>query len=418
MAHEPAAPARLHVLLSEGASTSAREAVTILGLKGHVVEICDPDAHGLARFSRFVRKFHRCPGLAKDPAAFLTFIEKLLATRRFDVLLPIHEQGFLLARAQARIKASVGIALPDFETYRTAHSKAGFSRLLDELGLPQPVTHLAGSASELRAAARFPCVVKTAIGTASRGIWFVHDDQDLIRVLEELSANDGFADEVLVQDFVAGATEKAQAVFCRGKLLGFHAYRQIAAGAGGGDARKESVRRPNVRAHVARIGEHLCWHGALSVDYMLPPAEAMPFYVDCNPRLVEPMSAHLAGVDLIDLLLQVSVGESPPAVADSRAGVRTHLALQALFGCALRGGTRRDIFRECAQLLARRGVYADSVEELTPVRLDWMSAVPLAMAVILLGVSPSLAKRLATGGWGAHLLDAHSIRLIEDEHFA
>jgi hypothetical protein len=168
---------------------------------------------------------------------------------------------------------------------------------------------------------------------------------------------------------------------------------------------------------VARIGEHLRWHGALSVDYMLP-AEAMPFYIDCNPRLVEPMSAHLAGVDLIELLLQVSVGESPPAVADSRAGVRTHLALQALFGCALRGGTRRDVFRECAQLLARRGVYADSAEELTPVRLDWMSAVPVAMAVILLGASPSLAKRLATGGWGAHLLDAHSIRLIEDEHFA
>jgi hypothetical protein len=207
-------------------------------------------------------------------------------------------------------------------------------------------------------------------------------------------------------------------VFCHGKLLGFHAYRQIAAGAGGGDARKESVWRPNVRTHVARIGEYLRWHGALSVDYMLPPADAMPFYVDCNPRLVEPMSAYLAGVDLVGLLLQVSLGESPPAAADSRAGVRTHLALQALMGCALRGGTRRDIVRECVHLLARRGAYADSVEELTPARLDWVSVVPLAMTAILLSVSPSLAKRLATGGWGAHLLDAHSIRLIEDEHFA
>jgi hypothetical protein len=418
MARQLPASRPLHVLLSEGASTSAREAVTILGLKGHVVEICDPDAHALARFSRFVGKFHRCPALAKDPAAYLIFIEKLLASRRFDVLLPIHEQGFLLARVAARIKTSVGIALPDFETYRAAHSKAGFSRLLDELGLPQPVTHLARSEAELRAVVRFPCVVKTAIGTASRGIWFVQDDPGLMRVVEDLGANDGFAGGVLVQDFVAGATEKAQAVFCHGKLLGFHAYRQIAAGAGGGDARKESVRRPNVRTHVARIGEYLRWHGALSVDYMLPPADAMPFYVDCNPRLVEPMSAYLAGVDLVGLLLQVSLGESPSAAADGRAGVRTHLALQALMGCALRGGTRRDIVRECVQLLARRGVYADSVEELTPARLDWVSVVPLAMTAILLSVSPSLAKRLATGGWGAHLLDAHSIRLIEDEHFA
>ena len=415
MAHAPAKP--LHVLLSEGASTSAREALTILGLAGHVVEVCDPQPHCLARFSRWVGKFHRCPGLAKDPAGFLAFIEKLSATRRFDVLLPTHEQGYLLARVRARFQANVGIALPSFANYRTAHSKAGFSRLLTELGLPQPATQLAKSADELRGLVRFPCVIKTSIGTASRGIWPVHDNAGLMQALKDLDAKNGFADAVLVQDFVAGATEKAQAVFCRGELLGFHAYRQIAAGAGGGDARKASVRRPEVRANVAMIGERLDWHGALSVDYILSSAPATPFYIDCNPRLVEPMSAYLAGLDLVQLLLRVSLGETPPAAADSRAGVRTHLAMQALLGCALRGGTRRDIVRESAHLLTRRRAYAYSVEELTPVRLDRISAVPLAMTAIFLIAAPSLAKSLARRGWGAHLLDAHSIRIIDDENF-
>jgi predicted ATP-grasp superfamily ATP-dependent carboligase len=415
MAH--AVPKPLHVLLSEGASTSARETLTVLGLAGHVVEICDPDAHCLARFSRWVRKFHRCPALARDPAGYLAFIEKLLAARRFDVLLPTHEQGYLLARAQQRVQADVGIALPSFASYRAAHSKAGFSRLLDEMGLPQPATRLAKSAAELRSLVRIPCVVKTSIGTASRGVWLVRDNAGLMQALEDLRAHDGFANGVLVQDFVVGATEKAQAVFCRGKLLGFHAYRQIAAGAGGGDARKESVRRPDVRAHVAMIGERLDWHGALSVDYILSSAPAVPRYIDCNPRLVEPMSAYLAGLDLVQLLLRVSLGETPPTAMDSRAGVRTHLAMQALLRCALRGGTRRDILRECAHLLTCRGTYAASVEELTPVRLDWMSAVPPAITAILLSVAPSLAKPLAKGGWGAHLLDAPSIRLIDDESF-
>jgi predicted ATP-grasp superfamily ATP-dependent carboligase len=414
MAHARPATQRLRVLLSEGASTSAREAITVLGLAGHTVEVCDPDAHCLARFSWLVRRFHRCPGLAQDPAAFLAFIENLLAAQHFDVLLPIHEQGFLLSRAAPRIAAKVGIALPDFADYRIAHSKLGFSRLLDELALPQPVTHLAKSAAELRAAVRFPCVIKTPIGTASRGVWLVRDAAGLTQALEDLNARDGFADGVLVQDFVAGATEKAQAVFCRGRLLGFHAFRQISAGAGGGDARKESVRRPNVRAHLARIGDHLRWHGALSVDYILPPVEAMPFYIDCNPRLVEPMSACLAGVDLVELLLRVSLGETPEAVPDGRAGVRTHLGMQALLGCALRRGTRRAVLLECFELFAGRGAYADSVEELTPVHLDWISAVPLAMTAILLLISPRLAGSLATGGWGAHLLDPRSIRLIED----
>src|SRR6202045_4983431 len=98
----------LRVLVSEGNSTSAREAITILGLSAHIVEVCDPSPYCLARFSRFVRKFHRCPGLRDDPAGFLAFVEKLLAARHFDVLLPIHEQGFLLARVVERLAGRVG----------------------------------------------------------------------------------------------------------------------------------------------------------------------------------------------------------------------------------------------------------------------------------------------------------------------
>ena len=73
---------------------------------------------------------------------------------QFDVLLPTHEQGFLFARARQRLEGRVGLALPAFESYRTAHSKAGFSRLLDRLDLPQPPTRIVTSAQ--RAARRHP----------------------------------------------------------------------------------------------------------------------------------------------------------------------------------------------------------------------------------------------------------------------
>lgn len=424
-------PKSLRVLVSEGNSTSAREAITILGLSGHRVEVCDPSRVCLARFSRFVRRFHRCPGLRQDPAGFLGFVEKLLAAQHFDVLLPAHEQGFLFARADERLSGRTGIALPGFESYRIAHNKAGFSRLLEQLRLPQPPTQIVTSETELRAAVRFPSVVKTAVGTASRGIWFVRSADDLEAAMRDLrapglsgqglgvqglGANRTFADEVLVQDFVGGITGKAQAVFCRGELLGFHGYRQIAAGAGGGEAIKQSESRADVRAHVAAIGEHLGWHGALSVDYVLADA-ATPLLIDCNPRLVEPMSAYLAGVDLVGLLLAISQGETPEASQRSRDGVRTHLAMQALLGCASRGGGRKHIARECWQLAARRGAYAESTEELTPLRLDWISLVPLAMIALALLLQPRWGATLANKGWGAHLLDLDSIAIIAREDF-
>jgi len=408
----------LRVLLSEGSSTSAREAITVLGLSGHHVEVCDPSPWALARFSRFVKKLHRCPPLRDDPDRYLAFVERLLASHKFDVLLPTHEQGFLFARVQKRLTPGIGLALPSFESYRTAHSKAGFSRLLSALRLPQPATRIVTSERALREALRFPKVVKTSVGTASRGIWFVREAGDLEGAVRELAASNAFAGEVLVQEWVHGTVEKAQSVFAKGQLLGFHAYRQVAPGIGGGEAIKESVGRPNVRDMLAKIGERLAWHGALSIDYLMPEHDATPRLIDCNPRLVEPMSAYLAGTDLVGLLLQVSRGETPAVLPESRTGVHTHLAMQALLGLASRGGTRRDLLRECWRLGRRRGLYAGSREEMTPVRTDRLSAVPLAMTAALLLARPKSAIALARGGFGAHLLSPESIRLIESETFS
>ena len=95
--------------------------------------MCDPSRYCIARFSRFVRIFHHCPGLREHPDGYLAFVEKHLAPRQFDELPPSHEQGFLFARVAERLQACVGLALPSVENYRTAHSKAGFSRLLGDM---------------------------------------------------------------------------------------------------------------------------------------------------------------------------------------------------------------------------------------------------------------------------------------------
>lgn len=403
----------MRILLSEGSSTSAREAITALAIGGHEIEVCDPNPYCLGRFSRFVGKFHRCPGLRDHPLAYLSFVQDLLSRRRFDVLLPIHEQGYLFAAAQERLGALVHVALPGFGSYRRAHNKAEFHALLKELDLPQPRTQFVANAGQLQDISRFPCVVKTAIGTASRGTWLVKSGAELAAASAELQSAGGFDGAVLVQDFVSGAVEHAQAVFRHGELVAMHAYRRIAEGIGGGDAIKDSVSRPFVETHMRKIGQRLAWHGALSVDYVL--TEQGPLYIDCNPRLVEPMSAWLCGLDLAGLLVQVSCDAKIGAVPPSRPGVRTHLAMLALLGAAERGASRRDILSECRQLWSRCGAYVDSEEELTPVTRDWPSAIPVAMTVLVLITNPGWAGRLAKRGWGDHLLTLKTMRIIDRE---
>ena len=403
----------LRILLSEGSSSSAREAITALGLAGHEIEICDPDPYCLGRFSRFVRRYHRCPGLAVDPSGYWRFVKNLLARRHFDVLIPIHEQGFLLAKVQEELCRLVAIALPSFESYRRALSKAEFSQILSELDLPQPKTVLVFNLGDLRAFDHFPFILKMPIATASRGVWLVSDKADLKRLSQELT--DTISSGILVQQLITGPIEHAQAVFCRGRLVGMHAYRQLARGAGGGPAVKESVRRGVVRSHLKRIGEFLQWHGSLSVDYILEARGELPRYIDCNPRLVEPINALMSGLDLADLLVRVSLGEEPPEAPDDREAVRTHLAIQAMLGCVARGGSRLDILREAWRLVSHSGIYAGSCEELTPVRWDWPSAIPAVFAAGWLLLNPKVAQVLPQVAWGAHLLTSDSIRRIEEE---
>jgi predicted ATP-grasp superfamily ATP-dependent carboligase len=409
---DPQDEGRMRILLTEGSSTSARQAITALALAGHEVAFCDPEPFCLARFSRLVARRHRCPPLGTDPEGFRVVLRGLLATGTTDVLLPIHEQGYLVARVADELRPHAALALPSFEAYARVQTKLGFRGLLTELGLSQPRTRLLDDPGHLLRQDTYPFVVKMALGTASRGTWLIRSAADRERAaaaIGRLAADDG---PVLVQEWVSAPLEQAQAVFQQGRLVGFHATRRLIEGGGGGAALKESVRRPRVAQDLARIGAHLSWHGALSVDYFVDGSGEHPLYIDGNPRLVEPMAATLAGLNLADLLVKVSVGQPIAACLKGEPAIRTRLSLQAILGAALVSGSRRAVLGTLARLVRGAEPFAGAREELTPIRLDPPSALPVLGLALALLARPESAPALVRRGWGAHLLTPEAMRRI------
>ena len=233
----------LKVLLSEGSSLSARQAISALGPTGARIEICDPDPLCLGRFSRFVLAWHRCPRWNVDPVGYLQFLARRLASERYDVLLAVHDQAFLLARFRNELGRYVGLALPEFATLQRLQSKAEFLRVLDELDLPHPPTALVRTRQELEAAGTPSCYIKLAHSTAGYGVWKVNDRREISAVADRLEAA-GLLDgrqEVLVQQPAPGVLRVIQAVYQRGRLVGAHCSQ---ARAGGGRKRLGSRERP------------------------------------------------------------------------------------------------------------------------------------------------------------------------------
>jgi len=207
--------------------------------------------------------------MGSDPLGYLEFVVELIAREGFAVLLPTHEQAYLFASARDRLPSTVGVALASFESFERLQSKAEFNRLLTELALPHPRTHLVSSPQELVETDVFPAYIKTDIGTASRGVRLVRNASELTQTARDLELEGAFGDAILVQEAMTGWLERAQAIFNHGRLVGSHSYRQVIIGPGGGDIAKISTRRPAVSLHLAKLGQHLNWHGALSVDFIL-----------------------------------------------------------------------------------------------------------------------------------------------------
>jgi predicted ATP-grasp superfamily ATP-dependent carboligase len=403
---------RPKILLSEGSSLSAREAITALGLAGHRVELVSSESLCLGRFSRFVSRVHAAPASGADPDSYLASVLETVNKRSIDVLLPVHEQAYLFAAARQRLPADLGIALSDFASFEQVQSKAGLAELLTRLKLPQPATSLVRSAEEFATSRPYPYFVKAAFGTASTGVWRIGDAAARDALLTRLEQQRAFDQGVLLQAAVDGALERTQAVFDHGRLVACHIYRQIAEGPGGGDVLKLSVVDEHVRDTVGRIGAALGWHGALSFDYIREATSGTPHFIDANPRLVEPMNAWLSGVDLPGALLRISLGEHPPAQPEGRAGVLTRLGLMGMMDAARRRYRRRDVLTEMIRLAGNAGRYRGAREELVPLWTDPCCAIPLAVVVARLVRAPRAMAGLSASTVAAYSLTPQAIHRL------
>jgi hypothetical protein len=185
-----------------------------------------------------------------------------------------------------------------------------------------------------------------------------------------------------------------QAVFNEGHLIGIHSFEARRLGVGGMSTARVSADHPVVREHIARLGSHLKWHGAFFIDYFYDGASGRPEYIEANPRIGEPVNAMLSGVNLPELLVRISLGESPQPVAPGRVGVRTHNLLMVLMSAAHEGQSRKALLREIRQCIGARGLYENSEDELIRTREDPLSRLPRFWIILQLLTFPKIARRI------------------------
>jgi predicted ATP-grasp superfamily ATP-dependent carboligase len=411
---------RLTILMTEGSSISARQALYALGPQ-HTVDILDPAALCQCRFSRFVRKWYRCPPFATDPRGYLAFLGERLKSGKYDVLFPPHEEVYLLSRVREALAKQVATAVPEFESVTRLFSKLNFLMLLQELQLPHPEAAVVASRAELDCWSDFPRFLKLDIGTAGQGVQLVHDQGELqtaLRTFEERSAwQDGTP--LILQRPADGHQTVARAVFRQGELVGVDMNELRLRGVGGSAVARKSCYYPIVVDHLRQIGEHLNWHGPLFLDYFFDATTGAPSYVEANPRIGDTANATLNGINLCQLCVDVAVGRESAADQSATRNpkseispLRSHQAFLILVSKALEGANRQDLLREMWSQWRGTGLYENSREEMTRPAQDLPSVLPYIWVAGQLLASPARAAKIVRGTVDNYALTAEAARHI------
>ena len=405
----------IRILFPEGSSLSARQALNALGGLGYKIDICDPDPTCICRFSKYVQRYYQCPQIGKDPIEYLKFMIGLIKMEKYDVLLPIHEQAFLFSKAYNQISKYTHVAISGFKTFSILQSKVEFMRLLEKLNIPHPESQFFRTKEEIEHIKLFPCYIKLAYGTAGHGTWRINNKVELLAVLEELDSGNFFDSnsELLVQNAVSGSLCVTQALFDKGKLILTHCYQLRSEGVGGSASARVGVNHPMVIEHLKLVGEYLNWHGCLMLDYLFDNDLLEPFYIEANPRPGESMNATLSGFNIVKSLIELSLDGVSEITEANKYGVKTHSLLATLLGIASRGGNRRMLISEIKNAILQRNVYAGSFEDLTNIKEDFLSIIPLLIIIVRLLIEPKSASNLSQKAILNYSLTADTVKIIE-----
>jgi biotin carboxylase len=393
------------VLLSESASLTARETLTVLGSGGLRADVLATGRLSIGRFSRWRRRLIAAPPPGADPFGYLSLVAGLCSAGEYEAVLATHEQAWLFAAGRHLLPADAPIAVAPIEAFDRVAGKVEFAVLLDELGIPQPRWW---RCDERPARVPYPHWVKASYGTAGQAVRRVHTAEQERQAVRELSETGGV---IMGQAPAAGQYGQVQALFDHGELVAAHTSVAVGSGAGGSAAARLSVDHPAARDHAARVGAELRWHGGLTLDYF--HVDGQPQFIECNPRTVEPGNAACAGVDLPRLTIALSRGRQLPGrPVIGRPGVRTRSALALALGAAERRQSRAAVLGALRDCALRCGETGRAAEVLTPIVQDPPSALPLAAAAASLLASPHSAARLTYHAVGSYSVSPATIALV------
>lgn len=261
-------------------------------------------------------------------------IEKLARQWNVGSVMPIAEEHHLaLIERRDRFEPDIHVFSPSAEAFAKATDKDYMHALCVKLGVPVA----AGMRLDRLAAAggnglRFPVVMRTsrqndpnAVGRAPWKAAYAENDAQLDKLYRSVQ---GFADNVLVQEYHPGAEDHIQILMHRGEpfMVGEYIGEHHMPLAGGVTVQRVTCRHEPLVRDAVRLLKAIGWEGIAAVQFHYDPATNRYIFLEINPRFCGGLpTVIMAGFEAPFLLWQSHFEPEKMRKTRYRLGLRSRI---------------------------------------------------------------------------------------------
>ena len=320
----------MSALITFGRNRMAYTALRSLARHGIGAVVGDSYSPSMCFYSRHRSGHFVYPSPYRHPEAFIDSLIDQARRRECRVLIPMHEEAYVIARFRDRLEPYMKVPLASEEQIMTLHDKGRFADLAGELDLPVPPTYLANRMDQVEGIAQqisYPAVVKPRRAHGAFGLRYVRDAEELRKAFADLVDRYHYVDQELpiVQEFVRGVKHSVCMLFNHGRLRARCTFRFLREYPveGGTAVLRISTHQERMEKIAQRTLEHLRWHGIAEAEFLLSP-QGEPQLLEINPRFWGSLYQGVAsGVDFPYLLYRMALDGDVEPVLDYPAGIKT-----------------------------------------------------------------------------------------------
>ncbi|RKZ33127.1 carboxylate--amine ligase [bacterium] len=313
------------VFITDGQWRKTLAAVRALGREGFIVWVGDKWKLSTSFFSKYCKRKVIYPDPVKYHEKFRQFMLDFISSERPDVTIPADDETVkFFSKNKDILQEYTKIPVANYETIELANNKAEIIQIAKKIGIPIPKTSIVNDVESIDIPSNFPLIVKPNLGSGSRGMFVVNDEEQLFNAVQEITKKGMIA---LVQEKIPmeGAgygvsallnwKSEVRAIFVHKRLREYPVR-------GGPSTLRISVKYPELAKLGVKLLKYIGFQGAAMVEFKMDPRDNSPKLMEINPRLWGSLQLAIAsGVNFPLYLVKLALDGDVEEVTDYKEGI-------------------------------------------------------------------------------------------------